>query len=66
MIETFIERIDIYLVLLILAAVYMLVISDSRYFYRESKSRAKNQSIAIGIAMFIVTVGLYIIRQIWL
>ena len=66
MIETFIERIDIYLVLLVLATAYMLIISDSRYFYRENKLRARNQSVAIGIAMFVITIGLYVVRQMWL
>ena len=66
MIETLIERIDIYLVLLVFTTVYMLIISDGRYFYRENKLRARKQSIAIGVTMFIITVGIYIIRQMWL
>lgn len=66
MIETFIERIDIYLVLLVLATAYMLIVSDSRYFYRENKLRARNQGVAIGIVMLVITVGLYIVRQTWL
>ncbi|WP_040192785.1 CLC_0170 family protein [Clostridium culturomicium] len=66
MIETFIERIDMYLVLLVLASAYMLIVSDSRYFKRENKQRARNQSIAIGVVMAIITVGLYIVRQTWL
>lgn len=66
MIETFIERIDIYLVLLVLATAYMLIVSDSRYFHRENKLRARNQGVAIGIVMLVITVGLYIVRQTWL
>lgn len=66
MIETFIERVDIYLVLLVLVTVYMLTISDGRYFYRGGKQRAKNQSIGIGIAMLLITLGLYVVRQVWL
>ncbi len=66
MMETLIERVDIYLVLLVLVTVYMLTISDGRYFYRGGKPRAKNQSIAIGVAMIIITLGLYVVRQMWL
>lgn len=65
-IETFIERIDIYLVLLVLVTVYMLIVSDSRYFYRENKLRARNQGVVIGIVMLVITMGLYIVRQTWL
>lgn len=65
-IKTFIERIDIYLVLLVLATVYILIISDGKYFYRENKLTARKQSIFIGIAMLIITVGIYIVRQIFL
>lgn len=66
MIETLIERVDIYLVLLVLVTVYMLIISDGMYFYRGDKSRAKNQSIGIGVVMLIITLGLYLVRQVWL
>lgn len=66
MIETFIERVDIYLVLLVLASSYMLIVSDSRYFNRDNKVKARNQGIAIGVVMLIITVGLYIVRQTWL
>lgn len=66
MIETFIERVDIYLVLLVLASSYMLIVSDSRYFNRDNKVKARNQGIAIGAVMLIITVGLYIVRQTWL
>ncbi|MEG2018094.1 MAG: CLC_0170 family protein [Clostridium sp.] len=66
MIETFIERVDIYLVLLVLASAYMLIVSDSRYFNRDNKVKARNQGIAIGVVMLIITVGLYIVRQTWL
>lgn len=66
MIKILIERIDIYLVLLVLVSSYMLIISDSKYFNREKKVKARNQSIVIGATMLIITVGLYILRQIWL
>lgn len=66
MIETLIERVDIYLVLLVLVTVFMLTFSDGRYFYRDNKLRAKNQSIFIGIFMLIITLGIYIVRQVWL
>lgn len=66
MIKTLIERIDIYLVLLVLASAYILIFSDSRYFQREDKEKARKQSIMIGIVMLLVTVSLYIVRQTWL
>lgn len=66
MVERFIERIDIYLVLLVLVTVYLLIISDPKYFHREDKARAKKQSIGIGVIMFVITIGLYIVREIFL
>jgi len=38
--------------------------SDVRYFSREDNQKAKKQSLAIGISMMLVVVGLYILRGI--
>lgn len=65
-IERIVERIDIYLLLLVAATAYMLVFSDSRYFNRENKTKARNQSLIVGIVMFVITIGLYVVRQTWL
>ncbi|MEG1256454.1 CLC_0170 family protein [Clostridium sp.] len=66
MLKTLIERFDIYLIILVLITGYMLVIGDVRYFSREDKKKAKKQSLGIGIAMMVITVGMYIVRWIWL
>lgn len=66
MLKTFIERIDIYLVVLVLVSAYILILSDGRYFCRGGKERAKKQSIALGVGMLIITLGLYLLRHIWI
>jgi hypothetical protein len=64
MIKVLIERADIYLVILVLVSGYMMLSSDVRYFSREDNQKAKKQSLAIGISMMLVVVGLYILRGI--
>jgi hypothetical protein len=64
MIKILIERADIYLVILVLVSGYMMLSSDVRYFSREDNQKAKKQSLAIGISMMLVVVGLYILRGI--
>jgi uncharacterized membrane protein YidH (DUF202 family) len=66
MMRLLIERFDIYLVILILVSGYMMVVGDVRYFSREDKHRAKKQSLVIGIAMMLVVVGMYILREIFI
>ncbi|MEG2412550.1 MAG: CLC_0170 family protein [Clostridium sp.] len=66
MLRTLVERFDIYLVILVLVAGYMLIVGDVRYFSREDKNRAKIQSLVIGIGMVIITVSMYIVRWVWL
>ncbi len=64
MIRTLIERVDIYLVILVLVSGYMMARGDVRYFSREDNHRAKKQSLIIGIAMMVIVVGVYILRGI--
>ncbi len=64
MIKVLIERVDIYLVILVLVSGYMMLSSDVRYFSREDNHKAKKQSLAIGISMMLVVIGLYILRGI--
>lgn len=64
MIKVLIERVDIYLVILVLVSGYMMLSSDVRYFSREDNQKAKKQSLAIGISMMLVVIGLYILRGI--
>lgn len=66
MIRTLIERVDIYLVILVLVSGYMMVSGDVRYFSREDKYRAKKQSLIIGISMMVIVVGVYILREIFI
>lgn len=66
MMRLLIERFDIYLVILILVSGYMMVVGDVRYFSREDKHRAKKQSLVIGIAMMLVVVGMYVLREIFI
>lgn len=66
MMRLLIERFDIYLIILILVSGYMMVVGDVRYFSREDKHRAKKQSLVIGIAMMLVVVGMYILREIFI
>lgn len=65
MLWTLVERFDIYLVILVFATGYMLVVSDVKYFSRQDKNNAKKQSLIVGIGMMIIVVGIYIIRGIW-
>lgn len=64
MMKVLIERSDIYLVILVLVSGYIMVSGDIRYFSRQDKHRAKKQSLAIGITMMVIVVGLYILRGI--
>jgi len=64
MMRVLIERSDIYLVILVLVSGYIMVSGDIRYFLRQDKQRAKKQSLAIGITMMVIVVGLYILRGI--
>ncbi|MFR1709901.1 MAG: CLC_0170 family protein [Clostridium sp.] len=64
MIRTLIERVDIYLVILVLVSGYMMARGDVRYFSREDNHMAKKQSLIIGIAMMVIVVGVYILRGI--
>lgn len=66
MLWTLLERFDIYLVILVLVAGYILIFDDFRYFSRENKNKAKRQSLFVGIVMIMVTLGLYIARKIWI
>lgn len=66
MLWTLIERFDIYLVILVLVSGYILVCGDVKYFSREDNMSAKRQSLIVGIAMMLITVGIYIARKVWI
>lgn len=66
MLKGLIEKVDIYLVILMLITCYNLIFSDVKYFAREKKEKAKKQSYGIGIAMFFVVIGAYILKLIWI
>lgn len=66
MITTLVERFDIYLVILVLVTGYMLIYGDVRYFSREDKKKSQKQSLCIGIVMVVFTIGMYILRFLWL
>lgn len=66
MLRNLIEKVDIYLIILIIITSYNLLFSDVKYFAREKKEKAKKQSLGIGIVMFFVVIGVYIIKLIWL
>lgn len=65
MIRTLLDRVDIYMVALVLVTVYALLVGDVRYFSREENKIAVRQSWILGIGMLALVLGAYIIRLIW-
>ena len=65
MFKSLIDRVDIYLIILVLLTTYTLVFSDVRYFSRENNEVAKKQSFSVGIGMLFIVGAIYIIKLIW-
>lgn len=65
MIRTLLDRVDIYMVVLVLVTVYALLVGDVRYFSREENKIAVRQSWILGIGMLALVLGAYIIKLIW-
>lgn len=66
MLKSLIEKVDIYLVILMLITCYNLIFNDVKYFARDKKEKAKKQSFCIGIVMFFIVFGAFIFKLIWL